>query len=513
MVQRTLNGRYQLERLVASGGMGAVWEAHDLRLDRRVAIKVLAADGLTDPTGLERFDREARTVARLAHPNIVAVYDFGTDAGDPYLVMELVEGSTVADLLADGPLALGQALAIAAQTCDGLGVAHAAGIIHRDVKPRNLIITPAGVVKICDFGIARLQSATDQASLTRSAEAMGSSSYMAPEQVNSEPVDARTDLYGLGCTLFAMLTGEPPFTGPNPVEIAHLQVTQPPPLLRTLRPDLPAGLDVLVDDLLAKRPELRPSDAAEVKAKLTELVAELPHQPTNDLRLAAIPEAAAIGHLSAPAGATPAATTAGQPARSDRPARRRALRVGVLLAALLVPASVAASCIPSTAETPPATVMPPKAPAEATTTMPTPSPSTSAVAPTATPRPIAVASPSTLDQPGARTPTPPPPAQTPSPPRPTQTGAPPAVDPITGMRLSIQEQVAAGNLTQQSATDLQKKVDEFEQKFAEGNTKEAARKARDLREKITKLHHDGKLPDDGYQALLENVSQLDAMVS
>jgi serine/threonine-protein kinase len=520
MVQRTLSGRYRQERLVASGGMGAVWEAHDLRLDRRVAIKLLTADGLTTSSALERFDREARTVARLSHPNIVAVYDFDTDGGDPYLVMELVEGSTVADLLADGPLALGQALAIAAQTCDGLGVAHAAGVVHRDVKPRNLIVTPTGVVKICDFGIARLQTVAGQIGLTPSAAAMGTSSWMAPEQVNSEPVDARTDLYGLGCTLFAMLTGRPPFTGPNPMAVAHLQVTQPPPPLGTLRPDSPAGLRALVDDLLAKDPGRRPGNAAEVRAKLTELVAELPNQPTVDLRLAAVPEAAAAVRLGAPAGMTGSATTVDDPtmtgdgpAQSERPAwRGGAVRVGVVMVALLLPAAVAASCIP-TANTAPPQVVPPTAPAGAMTTLPAAAPSTPAVAQTDTGPAIAVASANTPDPTGAPTPTPPQPTRPSTSPRPAPTSAPPAVDPIVAMRLSIQEQEAAGNLTSRSANDLEKKVNEFEQKLGEGNTNEAAKKARELREKITKLHNDGKLPDDGFRTLLEGVSRLDALAS
>jgi serine/threonine-protein kinase len=506
---RTLSGRYQLERLVAVGGMGAVWEAHDLRLDRRVAVKVLAAHSLTDATALERFEREARTVARLNHPNVVAVFDFGTDSGDPYLVMEFVDGPTVADLLAGGPLALGQALAIAAQTCDGLGAAHAAGVIHRDVKPRNLILTPAGIVKICDFGIARLHIATGQASLTGTAEAMGSSSYMAPEQVNSDPVDDRTDLYGLGCTLFAMLTGGPPFVAPSPVDVAHLQVTQSPPSLLALRPDAPADLATLVDDLLAKSPQLRPSEAAEVKARLADLVAELPNQRTTDLQLAAVPEAAAAVRLSAPAVEPPAADIVDEPVPPERPGRRRAaVRAGALLAALVVPAVVLASWLRATADTPPNVVLP-AAPAATSATTPLPQPS--AVAPPATPT-TAPASPDTVDQPDARTLTPPQPTPA-APPPATRTSAPAELDPIAGMRQSIQQQLTAGNLTPQSATDLNKQVDDFERKLAEGNTREATRKAHDLRQKITKLYNDGKLPDDGYQTLLEGVSRLDALVS
>src|SRR5689334_22213406 len=169
-VPRVLDGRYRLERVVGSGGMGTVWRGLDLRLDRPVAVKVLSGDGLSLPKAMERFGREARAVARLSHPNIVPVYDVGAEGDDPYLVMELVDGSTVAELLDDGPLPPADVLEIGSQVCDGLTAAHAAGIVHRDIKPTNLIVTAAGVVKICDFGVARL---LDHADLTESAVAMG----------------------------------------------------------------------------------------------------------------------------------------------------------------------------------------------------------------------------------------------------------------------------------------------------------------------------------------------------
>ena len=148
LVGRVLGGRYQTEQLLGSGGMGAVWRARDLRLDRPVAVKELTGAGLSYPMAMARFDREARTVAGLTHPNIVEVYDFGADDGNSYLVMELIEGSTVAAMLAGGPLPFAAAISIAAQTCDGLAAAHEAGVIHRDIKPANLMLTPAGVVKI-----------------------------------------------------------------------------------------------------------------------------------------------------------------------------------------------------------------------------------------------------------------------------------------------------------------------------------------------------------------------------
>ena len=184
-----VGGRYRVERLLGSGGMAAVWLGRDLLLDRPVAIKRLAGAGLTEPMAAERFEQEARSVAQLAHPNVVAVHDFGTDNGAPYLIMELVDGVTVAAMLADGPLTIAQAAAIAAQTCDGLAAAHGAGVVHRDIKPANLLVTAGGVVKICDFGIAKMLGVAGQASLTGETDAMGTASYMAPERVDDQPID------------------------------------------------------------------------------------------------------------------------------------------------------------------------------------------------------------------------------------------------------------------------------------------------------------------------------------
>jgi len=203
-VERVLGGRYQLEQLIASGGMGAVWRARDQRLDRAVAVKELTVSGLSLPMAIPRFDREARAVARLAHPNIVALHDVGIDDGRPFLVMELVDGRSVAELLEEGPLPPASAVAIAAQTCDGLGAAHAAGVIHRDIKPANLLLTDTGVVKICDFGIARLHDTAGDTTLSGVAPPLGSYKYLAPEQATGAPTDARTDLYALGCTLYAI---------------------------------------------------------------------------------------------------------------------------------------------------------------------------------------------------------------------------------------------------------------------------------------------------------------------
>jgi eukaryotic-like serine/threonine-protein kinase len=503
---RVLGDRYRPEQVLGTGGMGAVWRGRDLRLDRPVAIKVLAGDGLTDPTAMERFDREARTVARLAHPNIVAVYDFGTEGGYPYLVMELVEGWSVAAMLTGGALALSQAVAIAAQTCDGLTAAHAAGVIHRDVKPANLILTPTGVVKICDFGIARLQHAAGQSRLTGSAEAVGSSSYMAPEQANSEPVDARTDLYGLGCTLYAMLAGGPPFAGDNPLTVVHQHLTQKPAPLATRRPDVPAPLAALVEELLAKAPADRPADAALVRTRLAAVFSDLTAtpEPESDLRLTAVPQAATVADAATVRIASPmaiaAARSPGPTIPDDRPPQRSARRawrlaalgVAALATVVSIPLLASAGCLPTTQVPPPLAV-----------TNGVPATTSAAASRSEGPSPQRTASAQPSPSGAPRTP-----AQATS--RPVRSSPPPPTDPIVGMRLSIQEQVATGHLNPTAAPDLYKKVDEIAKEIGEGDTDEAMKKIKELRDKLTGLRADGKLSDAGYEALVGDLNRLEA---
>ena len=488
---RRLADRYVLEELVAQGGMGAVWRARDLRLDRPVAVKVLAGEALDDPSAVERFDREARTVARLSHPNIVAIHDFGSDGADSYLVMELVKGRSVADLIALGPLSVAQAVTIAAQTCDGLAAAHAAGVVHRDVKPANLIVTPAGVVKICDFGIARLQHAVGQSRLTGSAVAMGSSRYMAPEQVLDQPVDERADLYGLGCTMYAMLTGRPPFPGDNPIAVVEQHVTQAPADVRSRRSGVPADLAELVNALLAKAPADRPADAKTVSARLAAMFGEIAdaEPTTSNLRLAAIPGAATIPGLRGPA-------TAGGSRRARWVTPALLLGVPAVVAALiLVP--LLGNTGPTTADVPPASATPSATPAPAgSTAAPTPSR-------TGRPQPAITTNPPVVVVPG--------PIVTParSPAR-TTPAAP--TDPIVGMRLTIQQQVTAGHLAPPSANDLYKKVDELAATINEGNGAESTKKLKELRDKLTGLRKDGRLSQAGYDALSAGVDRIAATV-
>ncbi|MGC1210991.1 MAG: serine/threonine-protein kinase [Micromonospora sp.] len=505
MLKRLLDGRYQSEELLGSGGMGEVWRGRDLRLDRPVAIKVLSAAGLDEPMAAERFDREARTAARLTHPHIVGVYDFGTEEDHSYLVMELVDGPTVSALIARGPLPLEQAVSIAVQTCDGIAAAHAAGVVHRDVKPGNLIVTPSGTVKICDFGIARLPQMAGENTITGPATKLGTSSYMAPEQALGRPVDPRTDLYGLGCTLYAMLAGTPPFAG-DPLSVLHQHVNDPPPPLRERRPDVPVALDALVAELLAKDPADRPTDARQVRDRLAALLTSPdslaaaalpvsadpvvpveppgPHDPGSDLG------ALGLSRDGGSVGATP--PSGGRPAGQ----RRRAVLLvaaAVVGLALLALAAVALSA-PDT-DTP---VAEPSAPPVQLDTAVQPSVVTVTVTP-ATP---------TL-----RTTTPPP-SRTSRAPSPrvtsvTPTPAPPA-DPIVAMRLAIQEQVDTGQLNPDAAKDLHTKVDAIAKEITEGDPDQAEEQIKKLRDKLDELLRGGKLTAAGYDDLSAAVDRIAA---
>jgi serine/threonine-protein kinase len=276
---RVIGSRYEVGGLLGRGATASVWLARDCWLDRSVAIKELTGRWLQEPAALERFDAEARTVGGLAHPNIVAVHDVDIHGVIPYLVMELVEGVTVAQMLRSGVLTVGQAVAIATQTCAGLSAAHTAGVIHGDIKPSNLMLTPAGLVRICDFGIARALSRTGETGLTEPRSVVGTSRYTAPEQVRGEQVNARADLYGLGCTIYAMLIGVPPFSGVR-AGVLGPHLDELPAALREHRADVPAPLEALVAQLLAKAAADRPYDAADVKARLADLVHDVPTDAT-----------------------------------------------------------------------------------------------------------------------------------------------------------------------------------------------------------------------------------------
>ena len=276
-IPHVLGNRYEVGDLIGRGGMAEVRLGYDTRLSRSVAIKVLRADLARDPMFLARFRREAQSAAALNHPSIVSVYDTGeeqvpTDDGSdlslPYIVMEYVKGRTVASLLADGdPVPISEAVQIMVGVLSALEYSHHEGIIHRDIKPGNVMLTVDGKVKVMDFGIARAV-ADSAATMTQTNSVVGTAQYLSPEQARGEVVDARSDLYSAGCLLYELLTGKPPFTGDSAVAVAYQHVSETPTPASSVAPDIPDSIDRVVMKSLAKRREARYQSAAEFREDL-----------------------------------------------------------------------------------------------------------------------------------------------------------------------------------------------------------------------------------------------------
>src|SRR2546421_1235980 len=274
-------GRYRLDGVLGRGGMSTVYRADDTVLGRTVAVKVMLA-GLADqdPAYVARFEREARAAAALRNPSVVAVYDVGADGDTRFIVMEYVSGRSLATLLhGSESLPVEEAVRVAQDVAEALGAAHARGIVHRDIKPANVMIAEDSSVKVLDFGVARMLEGT---TMTQEAWVLGTAAYMAPERALGQPGDARSDIYSLGCLLYAMLTGGPPFRAELAAALLHQHVNSRPGPVRKLRPEVPAALDALVTQMLAKSPEARPKSAYQVRDRLAAAID--PTAPTVPLR-------------------------------------------------------------------------------------------------------------------------------------------------------------------------------------------------------------------------------------
>jgi eukaryotic-like serine/threonine-protein kinase len=283
VVGEIIAGRYALEELVGAGGMSSVFKARDTLLERNVALKVLHQHYTDDDKYVERFRREARVVAQLSHPNIVTVIDRGEDAGRQFIVFELVEGRTLKEILdEEGRLPVRRALEIAVQVARGLAFAHEQGLVHRDVKPQNVILNGDGRAKVTDFGIAR---SLDVQGVTQSGTVLGTSNYIAPEQAKGETVDQTTDVYSLGVVLFELLTGDVPFPGESFVAVAMQHVSEAPPSLLEARPDVPARVAHAVDRALEKDPAARFPTMDAFAAELEACLAALGPRPDADVTL------------------------------------------------------------------------------------------------------------------------------------------------------------------------------------------------------------------------------------
>jgi serine/threonine-protein kinase len=476
MAGRLIADRYRLQSVLGRGGMAVVWRADDERLDRPVAIKMLEERGLADPTVGERFDREARAAARLTHPNIVAVFDVGVDDGVPYLVMELIDGHPLDALISGGPMTVDDTVSIAIQVCDALQAAHDAGVVHRDVKPANILVTATGAVKVCDFGIARVARVT-QARLTDASVALGTADYMAPEQATGGPIDPRTDLYALGCVLYAMLAGQPPFHGDDALGVMWRHVNQPPAPVKSHNPEVPDALDGLITQLLAKEPADRPGGAPDVRQRLTQ-ISDRPPRGVARAAGAIVPVtvAATQAHPAGPAARAiraqaavvtstrmmPAIEPAAEPVNSAGgfrlgPAGVAAVALSAALVAALAVALLAAGPLARQAN-------PASGPAADS-----PTPATA---------------PSTATEDG--------------------------VDAVYAV---IQAQIQAGELDDDEVRDLTRRLNDAAEELADGDLDDAARRLADARRELRDLRRRDHVSDDAYDAILASIDEFARSIS
>jgi len=339
--QRVLGDRYEIHQRLARGGMAQVYLARDRSLDRPVAVKELVPEFATDPNFVERFRREAQAAANLSHPNIVGVYDWGTQDGTYFIVMEYVDGPSLSQVIRrDGPLHPRRAAELAGEVAAALGFAHSRGVVHRDVKPGNVLLTGTGQSKVTDFGIARALSTPDD-DLTQAGSVMGTATYFSPEQAQGLSVDPRSDLYSLGVVLYEMVTGRTPFSGDTPLAIAYKHVQDQPAPPSTVVPEIPRGLEAIIMKLLQKRPDDRYPTAEALRSDLNRY---LDGSPT-----AAERALAGAGVVAAGAAAGAAATTV-QPSVTadagtvdayeepdeDQPKSRTGVFLGVIVVLLLL---------------------------------------------------------------------------------------------------------------------------------------------------------------------------------
>jgi len=320
-----LGERYQVEARIGEGGMAEVFRGFDPVLSRTVAIKVLLPQFARDTSFVHRFRREAQAAARLNQPNIVGVYDTGADDGTQYIVMEFIEGRTLAEFLSGGrrPTPV-QAAEIAQKICAAIAAAHAQGVIHRDIKPGNVMVTRDGTVKVMDFGIARMLGPE---TAPQTSAVLGTASYLSPEQAQGGPVDARTDIYSLGAVLYELLTGRPPFTGDSSVAVAYKQVNETPAVPSSLSPAVPPAMDAVVMKALSKNPSNRYQSAEELSADLARAIAGRDVEAT--------PLMPAFGGDATQVISRPSSHTAVLPPAEEPEGSGRKVWLGVLIGLLL----------------------------------------------------------------------------------------------------------------------------------------------------------------------------------
>jgi serine/threonine protein kinase len=485
---RVIAGRYRLESVLGRGGMATVWRGVDEVLGRPVAVKTVDLTG-QDASTSTRFEREARTTAALSHPNIVTVYDTGVEDHTAYLVMELLPGPTLADRLRnEGPLPIEEVRAIGSQVASALAAAHAAGIVHRDIKPGNIAYGAEGAVKVLDFGITQLLDDAlhgGHQPLTATNTVIGTAEYLSPEQAHGERVDARADLYALGCVLTALLTGRPPFSAPTPVAVLMKHTQETPADVREARPETPAGLAVLVADLLSKDLAARPQSAGEVVERLRTL--RVP------ARTEVLPPVAAV-----PAVADePPSPYAGRAGEEER--RRSWAWVPWLLLAALAAALGAYILLNQEDSGTPA------APRNS------PAASTPSLSPTMTsPSPVTVTN--TVTQ----TPTSATSASSPSTPSSPSTSSPATLTPeqaVTAFREALKTVTDSGALEKKAANDISKTVKDLEKAIRDQDAGESRTLVGKLETQVSEAASSGALSQEGASTLAGPFSDLSTAVS
>ncbi|MBV8560106.1 MAG: serine/threonine protein kinase, partial [Acidimicrobiia bacterium] len=328
-MDRVLGDRYELRRHAARGGMADVYEGWDRRLSRTVAVKVVRPELSADADYAARFRDEARTAARLTHPNIVSVYDTGSDQGDAFMVMEWVDGPTLAEeIRADAPLPIERACRIGADIAAGLEYAHDHGVTNRDVKPSNVLLSTTGHAKVTDFGIAKMPETSTVE--TQTGVVLGTPAYLSPEQLTGKVADARSDVYGLGAVLYEMVTGHKVFVGDTAAEVAGNALHSRPARPSAINPNVPASFEAILSKALAKDPAARYQTAGELRADLIECAEGGTPSIVGDATAAT----AATAAMAADADGTRALTTAVPPPVAPPPKRRRtaeAWLIGVIL--------------------------------------------------------------------------------------------------------------------------------------------------------------------------------------
>ncbi|MBI2911898.1 MAG: serine/threonine protein kinase [Chloroflexi bacterium] len=446
MTKDLLLDRYRLEGRLGSGGMAEVYRGTDERLGRPVAVKILLPHLAADPTFTERLRREVEATAALTHPNVVRVYDQGRSEDRPFLVLELVEGESLAALLGrQGSLGIERAIAIACDVLAALEHAHGRGLIHRDVKPQNVLLPPGGPAKLADFGIAHVAA---DSTLTIPGEVIGSVHYLAPERLEGRAATPAADQYGVGVILYQMLTGRLPFEGDLPAAVAAQHLQQAPAAPSTLRPDLPGWLEQVVLKALAKDPEARFSSAAAMRRALEEGPLAVHNAPT--MRVAVPPPAPQVPGARAPA---------------RRPPRRRWAYVTALAGALaLVTLGLAYGLGSQRAEAPP--------PAQAEEQAGAGAPATSTASPPPTAVPTAT----------------PPPAATPT--RSARIAA--ALQQLAALRALVQAAPSTGRYGQ-ATRKLLEKLAEIEKEIRRGDFEDARKEAHELIKEAQKMAAKGEL--------------------